>query len=69
MALVPAISLAVQPSAGGVRLFTLRGGVAFLLLGIPLMALSGAVRRQDMIALDGYLRSVGAVSPLFWIVL
>jgi hypothetical protein len=48
---------------------TLLGGVAFLLLVVPLMALSGAVRRQDMEALDGYFRSVRPVSSLFGIVL
>jgi O-antigen/teichoic acid export membrane protein len=47
---------------------TLLGGVAFLLLVIPLMALTGAVKRQDMIALDGYSRGVGPVSYVFGIV-
>jgi stage V sporulation protein B len=48
---------------------TLLGGVAFLLLVIPLMALTGAVCREDMEALDGYFRSMGFVSFLFRIVL
>jgi stage V sporulation protein B len=50
-------------------IITLLGGAVFLLLVIPLMALTGAVGRGDMEALDGYFRSMGAVSFLFRIVL
>ena len=47
---------------------TLLGGVAFLLLVVPLMALTRAVERRDMEALDAYFRSVRPVSSLFGIV-
>jgi O-antigen/teichoic acid export membrane protein len=50
-------------------LITLLGGVTFLLLVIPLMALTKAVGRRDMETLDGYFRSVRPVSSLFEIVL
>jgi O-antigen/teichoic acid export membrane protein len=48
---------------------TVLGAAVFLLLVIPLMALIGAVCREDMEALDGYFKSIGPVSFLFRIVL
>jgi O-antigen/teichoic acid export membrane protein len=48
---------------------TLLGGTIFLLLVIPLMALTRTVGREDMEALDGYFRSIRPVSFLFRIAL
>jgi O-antigen/teichoic acid export membrane protein len=56
----PLSRLALHP-----LIITLLGVAAFLLLVIPLMALTGAIKRRDVDALEGYFRSVRPVFVLF----
>ena len=44
------------------------GGAGFFLLVVPLMALMGAVRQDDLIVLEGYFSGIGPAARLFGVV-